>query len=352
MKILSKDLKHGKVSVRIQSQSDLWYLSHIIDTGDLLSGRTQRKIRIGDENDRNARTVLKKVYLQIEVEKLEFHKYSDKLRASGKVTDGPEDISRGSYHTLTLEPTVEITIRKEGWLKFQLDKLKDAAKDRGLKVMVVLMDREKAIFAELKSYGFEVLGELAGNVQKKDNPEKIKSTFYKDVVAQMKDYDSRNTYSKIIVASPAFWREYLLEVIAKDELKKKILSATCNSVDVDGINEVLKRPEVSSALQDDRVVAEMNDVEQLLTEINREGPAAYGLDETEKAVNSGAVSKLLITDSYLHNSRDAGTYPRIDAMLKNVDSMKGEINVISSEHDGGKKLDGLGGVGAILRYKI
>jgi stalled ribosome rescue protein Dom34 len=31
---------------------------------------------------------------------------------------------------------------------------------------------------------------------------------------------------------------------------------------------------------------------------------------------------------------------------------KGEIHIISSEFDAGKKLDGLGGIGAILRYKM
>ena len=39
-------------------------------------------------------------------------------------------------------------------------------------------------------------------------------------------------------------------------------------------------------------------------------------------------------------------------MLKTTESIKGSVNIISSEHDGGKKLDGLGGIGAILRYKL
>ena len=34
------------------------------------------------------------------------------------------------------------------------------------------------------------------------------------------------------------------------------------------------------------------------------------------------------------------------------DKAKGEIEIISSEHEGGKKLDGLGGIAAILRFKL
>ncbi len=352
MKIIHRNLRKGIIKVLIQSQDDLWFLSHVIDAGDLVSGVTQRKIKTGEEGDRNAKTHVKKVFLKLRAEKVEFHKYSDKLRVSGKITDGPEDIARGSYHTLTLEPTVDVTIEKERWLKFQLDKLNDAAKEKDVKVMICLLDREKAIFARLRNYGFDVLSEISGSVQKKDSPEKVKSSFYPDVVAHLKEYDKRENFSKIVLASPAFWKEYMMKALEGEALKKKVVSATCSSVDVDGINEVLRRPEVSTALEQDRVVKEMNAVEELLAEIRKEGLAAYGLDETEQAVRQGAAKTLLVADSLIHKAREDGTYERIDRMLSAVDSMKGDIAIISSEHDGGKKLEGLGGIGAILRYKI
>ena len=39
-------------------------------------------------------------------------------------------------------------------------------------------------------------------------------------------------------------------------------------------------------------------------------------------------------------------------MIKTVDSEKGDIPIINSKNDAGKKLDGLGGIAAILRYKL
>ena len=51
-------------------------------------------------------------------------------------------------------------------------------------------------------------------------------------------------------------------------------------------------------------------------------------------------------------SREKQNYEKIDNMMKIADSMKGSINIISSDHEGGKKLDGLGGIAAILRYKL
>ena len=35
-----------------------------------------------------------------------------------------------------------------------------------------------------------------------------------------------------------------------------------------------------------------------------------------------------------------------------VENMKGEVMVVSSEHEGGKQLESLGGMAAILRYEI
>ena len=39
-------------------------------------------------------------------------------------------------------------------------------------------------------------------------------------------------------------------------------------------------------------------------------------------------------------------------LMDMVENMKGEVMVISSEHEGGKQLESLGGMAAILRYEI
>ncbi len=351
MKIVHMNPKKGIVKLRIQNQNDLWHLSHTIEPGDLVSSRTQRKIKSGQEGERNQKTQVRNVFLKVEAERIEFHRYSDKLRVLGKIAEGPEDITRGTYHTLTLEPSVELTIEKQKWQGYQLDRLREAEKEKDANILILLIDREKALFAELRNYGYEVLSEAKGNVQKKDSPEKVKSSFYQDVSGTAMDLDSRNNYSRIIVASPAFWREYLLGVLP-DNIRKKSIEATCNSVDVDGLGEVLKRPEVTTALREDRVVRELALVEELLLEINRAGPACYGFAQTRNAVESGAVRALLVTDSLLRQSRQEGTNTGLDRMMAKADAMRADVHIISSEHDGGKKLDGLGGAGALLRYRL
>jgi protein pelota len=352
MKVIYSNLKKGEVKIKVENPDDYWYLSTILDNGDLVRGKTIRKIKIGEKEQRSMKIVKKPVHMAITVEKAEFSKTSSLFRVSGIVAEGPEDVPRGSHHTFNIEEGTIITIVKEKWLSFQLDRLKEASSKEIAKILICVLDREEAFFALLKKYGFTLLSHLKGTVQKKDVEERITGSFYTEIIKKIDDYEKKYSLSQIIIASPAFWKEELMKELKDQELKKKIILATCSSVDKTAVNEVLKRPETREALKQARASKEANLVEELLTEISKEGMVAYGIKETENAVNAGAAKVLLITDNLIQKSRDKGTYEKLDQMMKTVDATKGIIHLISSENDAGKKLDGLGGIGAILRYKL
>jgi len=350
MKIIKSDLRKGEITVKVENLDDLWYLSHIIDKDDIIKGKTVRKIKIGGDEQRKSDVIKKTVFLKIKAEKTEFTENS--LRVSGKIIEGPEDVQIGSYHTFEFEENTVATIIKESWLKFQLDKLKEASEEKAGKIMIVVLDREEALFALMQREGYKLLTNLKGEVNKKAVDEKSKSSFYQEIIEQIREYDKRYEFSKIILASPIFWKEELIKELKDLDLKKKIIQATCSSADNNGINEVLKRPETQEALKQDRIAREINVVEELLREISKTNLAVYGLKQTEEAVNSGAVKTLILTDNLIKKQREKESYKKIDFMLKNTESMKGNVIIVSSEHEGGKKLDGLGGIGALLRYKL
>ncbi len=352
MKILGKDLKRGNAKIKVDQNDDLWYLSQIVDSGDYVSGSTVRKIKIGDSDDRKTQIVKKHVKLSINVEKVEFHKYMNTLRISGKVTQGPEDVSRGSYHTFNVDSGTIITIKKERWLNYQIKRLKDASEERRLNILICVFDRETASFAMLKNYGYDLLLEMSGNVQKKDSPEKMTGEgFWRQIAKQLLDYDDKYKLSKIIIASPAFWKDYLLKELEDNQVMKKIIKASCNATGTAGINEVMKRPEVESALRDEQIIEEVNIVEQVFSEISKDRNAAYGLEQVKKAAEAGAVDTVVISDDLIIKTRNEGCYGEVEAILKQVDSCSGKVEIISSEHNGGKKLDGIGGIAALTRYK-
>ena len=154
------------------------------------------------------------------------------------------------------------------------------------------------------------------------------------------------------MASPAFYKEDLFKKIASPELKNIIVLAICSDVSESSLDEVMKRPELAAILKNSRARQEKILVDELLSEINKDNKAAYGWKEVKEAIIAGAVSKLLLTDKYLQEKRMANEYSELDENMKMVDNLQGEIHIISSEQEAGRKVDGLGGIAAILRYKI
>ncbi|MFH1638223.1 MAG: mRNA surveillance protein pelota [Candidatus Woesearchaeota archaeon] len=353
MKVIHKNIKAGDIKVQVQHMDDLWYLSHVIEPEDMVKGKTFRKLKLGSEE--NIKVVKKPVFLEVEVERVEFHRYTNSLRVSGVVRGGSEDVSRGSYHTFDVSEGTILTIKKKKWLRYQLDKINEAMKEKHSKILICAMERDNASFALLKQYGYDYLGDLQGDVEKKgDESKKQGKDFYGELVKQLKEYSDRFEIERLVIGSPAFWKEDLMKVLKKKEpgLASKVIVATCNDTGKPGINELLKREEVKTALSQERAACEIRDVDDLLKEIAKQGAAAYGLKETKEAAEAGAVKTLLVTDALIHKTKEEGSYSELDAIMQAVDRKKGEVVIVSEEHEGGEKLKGLGGIGALLRYKV
>ncbi len=352
MKLLFSNMKKGEVKVQTQNLDDLWYLSAIIEPNDLVYGKTLRKISPQSSQEKSKEAVKKPVFIKIEAKKAEFSKHSSILRVSGVIKEAPEDIPLGEHHTFNIDENTTIAIIKEKWLTYQINKLKEACSEKKSSLLICVHDREEAYFALLKKYGYEILSHIQGNVKKKVEENVKKENFYPSIIGKINEYVGRFDIKQVIIASPAFWKEELMKEVKDAQLRQKIVLATCSSATKNAIDEVIKRPEVREALKQERAAKEINKVEELLSEIAKSALAVYGLKETKNASSIGAVKELLVTDSLIQKSRSENFFGEVEGIMKKVDASKGEIEIISSEHEGGKRLDGLGGIGAILRFKM
>ena len=349
MKVLLSNLKNGEVKVTVESNDDLWYLSTVVEPGDSVSGRTMRKIKVGSSEKEAVR---KPVFLAITVEKVEFSESTDALRVLGSIIEGPEDAPKGSHHSFNVEINSRITIVKRKWFSYQIDRLKEAANSEIPKILICVFDREESLFALMARSGYKFLTAIKGDVAKKAVDTKPKGAFFETIIKQLEDYDLRYKLDRIILASPAFWKDELFKVLKNDALRKKVIHATCSSVDEAGINEVLKRDETKEALRLERTSKELQLVESLLSEISKQGKAVYGFKETGSASEMGAVDILLVSDSLIKKLRIAGKFDELDHVMHVVDDSRGKVVIVTSTHEGGKKLDGLGGIAALLRFKL
>lgn len=344
MKIINQDLKHGIVKIKIDGAQDLWCLSTIIEQGDIISGMTERKIKLGGTDDK-AKISKRIIFLKILVEKIE-HEHT--LRISGKIIEAPEDIPKGDYHTFDLTDGTVVSIEKEQWTKYALKKLDEAVNTKLSNILILAFDREEAIFAVLTSEGHDILPSMKGDVSKKDLEEK-KTNFYQEIYKQLLDYDQKHSFDNIIVASPAFWKEYLMKEIKDDNLRKKIVLATCSSIDEGTITEILKRPELKTVLDKDKATRELKLIEELLGQLSKDN-ATYGLREVSDKINSGNVSTLMISESLILRMRHEKKYDILEEIMNSAETLNAEVKIISGE-EAMKKLDGLSGIAALLRYK-
>ncbi len=352
MRIIYQNLKNGEVKVLAENLDDLWYLSQLVESGDFVSGKSFRKVKSGGEGDRGS-VVKKPVFVKLEVEKVELADGS--LRVSGVVREGSEDVPHGSYHTIDVTTGVTVAIFKDSWPKYQLDKLKESAGDGAGDVLICVLERDNASFALLKRSGYKMLSDVEGEVERKDEKVSVKGDgFFSEVARLLDDYAKRLSVNHIIVASPAFWKDDLMKVVKKkySGIASKVTLATCSDTGKSGVDEVLKRDEVRTVLQEDRTSREINLVEELLAGIAKDNLSVYGFDEVASAVEAKAVAKLLVTDGLIHELRSDNDFKRLDSLMHAVDRAGGEVHIIAVGNEGGKKLKGIGGIGAVLRYKL
>ncbi len=352
MRIMEEDKKKGMVKLIPETLDDLWHLSHIIEKGDLLSSRTTRRIRdTSGEKLRSDRGVKKTFYLGIRVKSINFHKYTGKLRATGVIEKGPEDlVPLGSHHTLEIKLNVPIKIKKEHWSKWVLKRLKNAIESsKKLYAIIIVLEDDTAEIGFLRQYGIEYYGPIIGNIpgkriKQKNRREKF-IQFYEKIVDAIKKFKDIEI---LVIAGPGFVKTDFHSFLTQKypELAKMAIIEGTGTGGRVGIQEVLKKGVVERAASESRVAREIRSVNEVLEEIAKSSDmVSYGKREVVKAINMGAVKKLLILDKLVSEKG-------MENLLDLVENMGGEVILISSEHEGGKQLESLGGLAALHRFKL
>jgi protein pelota len=331
------DMKSGDVRVRTETLDDLWHLEKVIEKGDLLTSRTLRKTNIkrGSEIREGDR---KPLTLTVGLEKMELHPGSHALRLTGPVVAGPEGkVQLGSYHTLSIGIRDSLTIRKEAWKGYQLDRLKRARFKKSL-LLICALDRDDASFAALKESGIEHLAEIRANKTKDSDS---LEGYHKEILSYLKGKPDVQT---IVLAGPGFERENLLRFIkGKDpELGRKVVLEHTNSTGRAGVTEVV-RSSANRILKETRVARETELVEGFLEKINKEGLATYGKKQVGDALKLGAVEVLIVSE---------GKVRELEGLMNQTEKQRGRVALIGSDHEAGERFLSLGGVGAMLRYRI
>ncbi len=322
------DPKHDLGKITPENLDDLFVLKDIITPGCLVKAKTPRSVQV-KRGEETVKVGKRYVTLTVIAEKVEL---SDRLRVGGRIAEGPEDMERG-FHTITIEPGTFVTIQKQ-WKPWELNKIKIAEKKQEPVLVVILDDREADLYVvtEKTDHKAHITGGVGKAVEQK-SPE-----YLGKIISDLKKYEM-----KIIIAGPGFTKEDLIKQVRDADVKKRITVDSVSHTGEVGLQELINRGTIEKIIVGSRISEESEVVEQLLTEIMKEGKAVYGLDETRDALEQGALEVLLISDMKVRELEDVMDY---------ADKVRTKVMIISSRHQSGEKLLGLGGIAGLLRYKI
>jgi protein pelota len=123
------------------------------------------------------------------------------------------------------------------------------------------------------------------------------------------------------------------------------------------LSEVLQSPAVKSLLADTKYARETKLMDDFLEQLRKEtSKATYGPREVENAVDQGAVGRgggVLIVSNRLFRSQDIAERKRWVTLVDRVRDVEGgDVRILSSDHESGKRLEGLGGIAALLTFPI
>lgn len=151
----------------------------------------------------------------------------------------------------------------------------------------------------------------------------------------------------MILAGPGFIKDDFMKYIrSRDEdLSGRIKVVETRRAGSGAVQEVIGLGTLEKIHEDMQLGREVRGMEELLVRIAKDLPHAYGRGQVEKAVDCGAVEEVLVADSLIRDDQ-------VNHLMERAELLKARITVFSSEFDPGKQLEALGGIAALLRYRV
>ncbi|BDD59883.1 hypothetical protein MPDQ_006826 [Monascus purpureus] len=393
MKLIKNNIElngSGAVTLCPEEPEDMWHAYNLIRPGDLLRASAIRRVTTTQDT---GSTTSSRVHLTLEirVKNLDFDPQSSQLHVSGQIVNETPHTKIGQFHTLDLELNRNFTLVKEvgasgegvGWDSIAIEMLKDAVDESGRRraeAVAVVMQEGIAHICFIGQYQTILKQKVEMSVPRKrhggGDHDKGMSKFYQvtldTLLRQLEFSTSITSASKnepvqpILLASPGFvalgFQKYIQSVAstttpALKRLLPSIVVVHSASGYLNSLSEVLQSPAVKTILADTKYARETKLMDEFLEQLRKEtNKATYGPREVESAVEQGAVGRgggVLIISNRLFRSQEVAERKRWVALVDRVRDVEGgDVRILSSDHESGKRLDGLGGIAALLTFPI
>jgi protein pelota len=329
---------YGEIRLFPENIDDIWHLDHLICPGDQVFATTFRTVDVASDKIRPEKAEKKPVRLGIHVEKVEFHRYANRLRVTGTIEHGPDT---GAYHTLNIEPGYEISVIR-CWSRRDLERIERAVKASVYDVLHILIIEEgEAELFRVRQYGPEpVITITMGSGKGAEVNNRV--AFFDMVYEQVSVITG-----PLIVAGPGFIKDDFMKFFRGRDGEKAAQAVVVETRrgGAGAVQEVIGLGTLEKLVGDLQLAREVNLMDEFLKGISKDEPVAYGREDVKNAADCGAVEQVLVADTMIHD-------PDIVALIEETERVNAGVVVFSTSFEPGKKLEALGGIAAILRYRI
>ncbi|KAI9371660.1 eRF1 domain 1-domain-containing protein [Aspergillus egyptiacus] len=382
----------GSVTLIPEEPEDMWHAYNLIVPGDLLYATALRRVTTtGTTGSTSSSRV--RLTLEIRVKSLDFDPQNSQLHVSGQIVNETPHTKIGQHHTLDLELNRQFTLEKgsgsgaenegNGWDSVAVEALKDAVDEGGnrrAEAVAVVMQEGLAHICFIGQFRTILKQKVEMSVPRKrqggSDHDKTMTKFFQTTLDTLLRHMEFNTSSTsmtsnepvrpVLLASPGFvaaaFQKHIQNVAntttpALKRLLPSIVVVHSASGYLHSLTEVLQSPTVKTLLSDTKHARETKLMDDFHEQLRKEtSKATYGPREVEHAVDQGAVGRgggVLIISNRLFRSQDVAERKRWVALVDRVRDVEGgEVRVLSSEHESGKRLDGLGGIAALLTFPV
>ena len=340
-----------RVTLVPESLDDLWHLTYVIEPGDRVAGDTTRRIQRDDDDLRDTGGEREHMWVELDVSDVEFAKFANRLRVGGVIVDCSREDQLDFHHTLNVEPRTEIEVEKV-WKPDQNDRLEEAVEaTENPDVAIATVEEGEAHVHTVAQYGTEERATITGPTGKGEYARPREELF-----EELAGVLGRLDVDAILLAGPGFTKADALSYIEDEDpdLAASVTTVDTAGVGDRGVHEVLKRGAVEEVQTQTRIAAEADLIDELTERIATGEKVAYGPEQVAEAAEYGAIEQLLVLDERLRVERgpDGDWSVDVDDVVETTEQKGGEVTVFSGEFDPGQQLKNLGGIAALLRYRI
>jgi protein pelota len=361
-----------------------WHAYNLIQENDRIRAKAVRRVsKTSDAGSVSSQRIA--LDLTIAVTSTDFDIGSGQLHVSGRVAVENEHVKLGQHHTLDLELNRKFTLEKaDGWDSVALEMLKEATDtERRAELWAVVLSEGTANICMMTEHQTILRQKIEVAVPRKrkggvDGHSKGMDRFFATTLSTLlrqMDLAASSTAQQqqqdktlpLLLASPGFTATAFLAYMRTEAtrtnnkpllaLLPSVVVAHSSTPHIHSLTEILSSPAITTKLSDTKYARETALMDKFLSLMRHDdGRAWYGPREVERAVDKGAVGRgggvLLISNS-LFRAQDVAQRRRWVGLVDRVREVEGgEVRVLSSLHESGKRLEGLGSVAAILTYPL